>query len=183
MAEIAAFRRNPGFVAPSFSLPGTDGKVHRLEEFADRPFLLVTFWCNHCPYVRAWEGRMIDIGRRYGPRGVGIVLINSNDISEYPQDRPEEMARRAKEKDYPFPYLFDERQEVARAYGAEVTPHPMLFGPDRRLLFQGRIDDDHEHPERVRRRYLAEALDRALAHQPIPEPTVPVRGCSIKWKA
>lgn len=182
MAEFATFQLHPGDLAPPFALPGTDGKIYRLEEFADRSLLLVTFWCNHCPYVQAWEGRMIALGRRYGPKGVAIVLINSNDVAEYPQDRPEEMARRAKEKGYPFPYLFDERQDVARAYGAKVTPHPMLFGPDRRLLFQGRIDDDHEHPERVTHSFLADALDRALAHQPIAEPTVPVRGCSIKWK-
>ena len=183
MAEIESFHLNPGDPAPSFALRGTDGKVHRLEDFADRPLLLVTFWCNHCPYVQAWEGRTIEIGRRYGSKGVGIVLINSNDIAAYPQDRPEQMAARAKEKGYPFPYLFDESQEVARAYGARVTPHPMLFGPDRHLLFQGRIDDDHEHPERVKHPYLADALDRALAHQPIAQPTLSVRGCSIKWKS
>ncbi|HUJ78552.1 MAG TPA: thioredoxin family protein [Thermoplasmata archaeon] len=182
MAELDRFQLRPGDPAPDFALPGTDGATHRLSEFSDRRLLLVVFWCNHCPYVQAWESRMIEIGRKYAAQGVATVLINSNDADAYPDDGPESMAHRAREKGYPFPYLRDETQEVAHAYGALVTPHPMLFGPDRRLLFQGRIDDDHQHPERVTHRYLETALAQALAGEPVAPAAVPVAGCTVKWK-
>lgn len=182
MAELSSFALAPGDPAPNFALPGVDGATHRLSDFAGQRLLLVVFWCNHCPYVQAWESRMIAIGRKYGPKGVGIVLINSNDAEAYPDDNAEAMARRAKEKGYPFPYLRDDSQEVARAYGALVTPHPMLFGPDRRLLFQGRIDDDHQHPERVKHRYLESALEQALAGAPVVPSQLPVAGCTVKWR-
>ena len=182
MAELASFALHSGALAPSFALPDTNGREVTSEQFADRRFLLVVFWCNHCPYVQAWEGRMIDIGRRYAPLGVQVVLINSNDEEAYPDDRMERMVERAREKQYPFPYLRDGSQQVARAYGALVTPHAMLFGPDRRLLFQGRIDDNHAEPSRVRHHYLTDALDAAIAGRPIPQPELSVLGCSVKWR-
>ncbi len=183
VAELATFRLHPGDSAPEFDLPGTDGRNYRLADFKDRPLLLVVFWCNHCPYVQAWESRMIDLGRRYGSKGVGIVLINANDAEAYPADSLEAMVARSREKNYPFPYLRDEAQDVARAYGALVTPHPMLFGRDRRLLFQGRIDDRHDHPEQVRDRYLEHALDQALAGKPVKPAELPVLGCTVKWRS
>ena len=183
MAELSTFRLHPGDPAPEFELPGADGKRYGLHDFDAHPFLLVSFWCNHCPYVQAWEGRMIAIGRTYGPRGVAVVLINSNDDKQYPDDRFERMVQRATEKGYPFPYLRDESQEVARAFGALVTPHPMLFGADRRLLFQGRIDDNHEDPDRVVHPFLREALDAALSRRALSRTELPVLGCSIKWRA
>lgn len=182
MAEIANFDLHPGDPAPPFALPGVDGKTWRVEQFASSPILLVVFWCNHCPYVRGWEGRLIDIGREYGPRGVQVVLINSNDAVAYPEDGFRGMVARSKELGYPFPYLHDEDQKVARSYGARVTPHPMLFGPDRRLVFQGRIDDRHDAPEKVRHRFLRDALDAALDGRSVAPPELPVLGCSVKWK-
>ena len=182
MAELSTFRLHPGDRAPPFELPGTDDQIHRLGEFAAERLLAVVFWCNHCPYVQAWEGRTIELGRRYRSRGLAVVLINSNDTVAYPQDRFEAMQERARDRQYPFPYLFDESQSVARAYGALVTPHPMLFGVDRRLLFQGPIDDNHERRERVEHHYLESAVESALAGEPIASPELPVRGCSIKWK-
>ena len=181
MAELGTFQLHPGDPAPDFTLPGVDHKTYRLKDFAQDPLLLVVFWCNHCPYVQAWESRMVDIGRKYGPKGVGIVLINSNDARAYPEDRFESMVQRAKEHRYLFPYLHDESQRVAHAYGALVTPHPMLFGPDRKLLFQGRIDNDHQHPERVTERYLERALDQALKGEPVRPSELSVAGCSVKW--
>jgi peroxiredoxin len=181
MAELAQFQLHPGDPAPDFALPGVDGKTYHLAQFAADPFLLVTFWCNHCPYVQAWEGRMVEIGRKYGPQGVRIVLINPNDARAYPEDRFESMVQRARDHHYPFPYLQDETQEVAHAYGALVTPHPMLFGPDRKLLFQGRIDNDHQHPERVTERYLERALDQALHGEKVEPAELSVAGCSVKW--
>ncbi|HYK94024.1 MAG TPA: thioredoxin family protein [Thermoplasmata archaeon] len=182
MAELSTFTLHPGSRAPPFSLPGVDGKVHSLPDFGSARFLLVVFWCNHCPYVQAWEGRMIEIGRRYAPKGVQVVLINPNDDEAYPDDRFERMVERAKEKAYPFPYLRDQSQQVAHSYGALVTPHPMLFGPDRRLLYQGRIDDNHRDPALVRSRDLELALDAAIEGRPIPRSELPVLGCSVKWK-
>lgn len=183
MAELSQFQLHPGAPAPPFSLPGTDGKTHSLEDFRSAKFLLVVFWCNHCPYVQAWESRMVAIGQRYGPQGVATVLINANDDHAYPDDRMERMVSRAREHHYPFPYLRDESQEVAHAYGALVTPHPMLFGPDRRLLYQGRIDDNHADAAAVKSRDLEAALDAALAGHAPPRAELPVLGCSVKWRA
>ena len=182
MAEIRQFDLHPGDPAPPFSLPGVDGKRWSLDEFRDAPYLVVTFWCNHCPFVQAWEGRMIDLARRFGPRGVAFVLINANDDRAYPDDGWDRMVARAKEKGYPFPYLRDDPQSVARAYGARVTPHPMVFGPDRRLVFQGAIDDRHDRPTEVRQRFLEEALEALLAGRPVPVAERAVLGCSVKWR-
>jgi peroxiredoxin len=181
MAELSTFQLHPGDRAPDFALPAVDGKTYRLSQFPSDHLLVVTFWCNHCPYVQAWEDRMVELGRKYGPKGVDFVLINSNDARAYPEDRFESMARRAKDHRYPFPYLHDESQAVAHAYGALVTPHPMLFGKDRRLLFQGRIDNDHQHPERVTDRFLEHAIDQALRGEPVQPAELPVAGCTVKW--
>ena len=125
---------------------------------------------------------MVELGRKYGPKGVDFVLINSNDARAYPEDRFERMVLRAGEKGYPFPYLRDDTQEVARAYGAIVTPHPMLFDAERRLVFQGRIDDAHDRPDRVKERYLERALEAHLAGRPVRPAELPVLGCSVKWR-
>jgi|SRR5580658_5728740 peroxiredoxin len=181
MAELTSFELHPGQAAPDFALPGVDGKTYRLADFAEKPVLVVTFWCNHCPYVQAWEGRMMEIARKYGPKGVGFVLINSNDARAYPEDRFESMVQRAKDHHYPIPYLHDESQQVAHAYGALVTPHPMVFDRDRKLVFQGRIDNDHQHPEHASEHYLERALDQALNGKPVAPGELPVAGCSVKW--
>jgi peroxiredoxin len=183
MAELDRFSLAIGSPAPPFDLPDVDGKRRRLEEFANDPLLLVVFWCNHCPYVQAWEGRMIELAKSYRGRGLATVLINANDPVAYPDDRPERMAERARSKGYPFPYLWDESQAVAHAYGALVTPHPMLFGKDRRLLYQGAIDDHHDRPERVSHTYLRDAVEAALAGRPVEPPTRSVLGCSVKWRS
>ena len=181
MAELRTYQLHSGDVAPEFALPGVDGKTYRLSDYRADPFVLVTFWCNHCPYVQGWESRMVEIGRKYGPKGVRIFLINSNDARAYPEDRFESMVRRAKEHQYPFPYLHDESQQVAHAYGALVTPHPMLFDRDRKLLYQGRIDNDHQHIERATEHYLERALDQALGGEKVVPSERPVAGCSVKW--
>lgn len=183
MAELSTFRLHPGDRAPEFDLPGVDGAQHKLSDFDAHRYLLVVFWCNHCPYVQAWESRMLDLARRYAGRGVGTVLINANDATAYPDDAFDRMVERARRKQYSVPYLQDSAQTVAKAYGALVTPHPMLFGPDRQLLFQGRIDDDHAAPERVRHHFLETALEDALAGRPVRPAELPVVGCSVKWRS
>jgi peroxiredoxin len=182
MAELSSFQLRPGDAAPAFALPGTDGRTWTLEDFRERKLLLVVFWCNHCPYVQAWEERMIALGRQFAPLGVGTVLINANDATAYPTDGFEAMVDRAREKGYPFPYLRDDSQSVAHAYGALVTPHPMLFDGQRRLLFQGRIDDRHDRPDLVRERYLERALQQALAGRKVEPAQLPVAGCTVKWR-
>ena len=165
-----------------FDLPATDGRRYTVESFRDKPVLGVIFWCNHCPYVQAWEQRIVDIQREYAGRGVQLVLINSNDPVQYPQDSFEAMKQRAQEKQYPFPYLFDETQQVARRYGATRTPEIFLFDRERRLRYHGRPDDNFEDPAAVTKAYLREAIEALLAgRSPAVAQTDP-QGCSIKWK-
>ena len=182
MAELSNFSLHAGDAAPDFSLPGVDGRTWALSDFRDARFLVVVFWCNHCPYVQAWEPRTIALAKEYASKGVQFALINSNDAEAYPDDSFDRMKGRAREKGYPFPYLRDESQDVARSCGALVTPHPFLFGPDRTLLFQGRIDDRHDDANRVQERYLAHALDTAIAGRPVVPSERPVLGCSVKWQ-
>ncbi len=179
---VSAYSLPLGAPAPPFSLPGTDGRTWSLEEFRDRKALVVVFTCNHCPYAQAWEDRLLDLAREYGPKGVGFAAINPNDERHYPQDSMAEMVKRAKAKGYPFPYLRDESQAVARAYGAQVTPHVFVFDARRQLRYQGRIDDNHENPREVKVRDLRYALDALLAGKPVAVAETPALGCSVKWK-
>lgn len=172
----------PGDRAVPFRLPGVDGRQHALEDYADRDVLVVIFSCNHCPYVRAWEDRMVAIQRDYAPRGVQFLVISSNDPEQYPEDSFDRMKERAREKGYNFPYLYDETQEVARAYGAERTPEVFVFDRDRRLRYHGAIDDNYEDPKKVRRHYLRDALDAVLAGRDPEVAETPPVGCTIKWR-
>ncbi len=192
MAELDRFQLRPGDSPPPFDLPGVDGRRHQLDEFSGSRLLLVVFSCNHCPYAQAWEGRLIALSKEFGPKGLATVVINPNETEHYPEDRFEGMVARAKEKGYPFPYLRDDSQEVARAYGALVTPHPFLFAPrssgagpaakSMELIFQGKIDDSWEDPKKARHHYLRDALQAALKGEPVPVTTSSVIGCSVKWK-
>jgi thiol-disulfide isomerase/thioredoxin len=167
-----------GDLAPSFSLPTTAGGTAGLDAL-EGP-VVVTFWCNHCPYVRAWEDRFMALATEYAGRAA-FVAINANDAERYPTDSFEDMAARAAERGYPFPYAHDATQEVARAYGAERTPEVFLLDADRRVAYHGAIDDSHE-ADGVSASYLREALDALLeGRAPAVEDTAPV-GCTIKWK-
>jgi peroxiredoxin len=165
-----------------FSLPATDGTTVSAEQFADTPVLGVVFWCNHCPYVKAWEDRMIALQRDFAARGVQFVLINSNDPVKYPDDSFDAMKAWAREKGYPFPYLFDESQEVARKYGATRTPEIFLFDRTRTLRYHGAPDDNFEDPNAVSARYLKDAVDALLAGRDPATTSTPPKGCTIKWK-
>ncbi|MDH7515381.1 MAG: thioredoxin family protein [Bacteroidota bacterium] len=170
-----------GTPAPDFKLPGVDGKTYSLASFDDADILVVVFSCNHCPYAVASEDRLIELQKRKAPR-VRFVLINPNDADAYPEDSFENMVARAKKKRYPFPYLRDETQEVARAYNAACTPDIFVFDRDRRLRYNGRIDDNWKEPDKVTRRDLETVLDDLLAGREISIEQVPSMGCSIKWK-
>lgn len=171
-----------GTSAPPFSLLNVDGETLDLASFADAELLVVVFTCNHCPYAVASEDRMIELQRDYADRGVQLVAINPNDDVNYPDDSFEKMKVRAADKGFNFPYLRDDTQEVARAYDAACTPDIFVFDRDRKLLYNGRIDDNWQHPEAVTRRDLRAVLDAALAGSTVDFEHVPSRGCSIKWK-
>ena len=170
-----------GDTAPAFSLPGVDGKTYRLEDVASAKALCVIFMCNHCPYVKATIDRFMAIQRDYAGKGVQLVGINSNETVNHPEDRFDQMVRWAKEKQFHFPYLRDDSQEVARAYGAERTPHIFLFDQQRRLRYTGAIDDNTQDAAKVKRQYLREAIDALLANQPVKESETHAVGCSVKW--
>ena len=166
--------------AQPFSLLGTDRKTYSLDSFQSAKILVVIFSCNHCPYVQAYEDRLIAIQMDYGPKGVQLVAINPNDAKGYPEDDFPYMVERAKARGYNFPYLRDESQEVARAYGAERTPHIFVFDQNRKLRYTGRIDDNWQNPKAVKSHDLRNALDALLAGKEPPYNT-PAIGCTIKW--
>jgi len=172
-----------GTQAPDFALPDTDGRIVSLDDFSGAPALLVMFICNHCPYVKHVRTELARIGHDYGARGVGIVAISSNDPEQYPDDSPEMMKREKEEAGYPFPYLFDGTQEVARAYDAACTPDLYVFDRHRRLVYRGQLDDSRPSNDRpVTGADLRAALDAVLEGRPVPEVQRPSLGCSIKWR-
>jgi peroxiredoxin len=170
-----------GTEAPAFDLPGVDGRSHALEDYADAPLLALVQSCNHCPYVQAWEGRMIAIQRDYADRGFRLVAVSSNDADRYPADSFDEMRARAEREGFNFDYLYDEEQAVARALGAERTPEVFLFDRDRRLVYHGAIDDSRDDRS-VTRHYLRDALDALLAGDEPAVADTPAVGCTVKWK-
>jgi thiol-disulfide isomerase/thioredoxin len=180
-----------GTQAPGFSLPGIDGKVHTLAEYQD-PILVVMFICNHCPTSQLYEGRMKKLVEDYSAKGVGFVAINPNDpkavqLSELGytdvSDSLEEMKVRADYRHFNFPYLWDgATQSVTEAYGAQATPHVFIFDKDRKLQYEGRIDNaQRESIVKIQDARLA--LDAMLAGQPVATPHTPAFGCSTKWKS
>ena len=168
--------------APSFELPDVDGKAHALGEPGEERATVVYWTCNHCPYALAWHDRLIDVARDYGERGVRVLAVNSNDAERYPQDGPEAMRERVEaEGGWPHPYLHDESQEVARAFGAERTPDVFVFDRGLALRYRGAPDADHEDPSE-NAAWLRDALDALLDdREPERAETEPV-GCTIKWR-
>ena len=171
-----------GMACPDFRLRSVDGKTYARDDFRAQPVLVVMFICNHCPYVQAIEDRIIALEREYARRDVQLVGICSNDPTDYPDDRPDRLLERWRKKGYGFPYLVDETQDVARAFNAVCTPDLYVFDRERKLAYHGRIDDDWQHPARVKRRELAAALDALLAGKRPAQEQVHSIGCSIKWK-
>jgi peroxiredoxin len=176
-----AFTLQLGAKAPDFSLPGIDGKNHTLSEYKNAKFLIVVFSCNHCPYVIGSEDRMIKFYNDYKSKGVEMVAINSNETKDHPGDSFENMISHAKEKKLPWPYLRDEKQDVALAYGALRTPHFYVFDQERKLRYTGRMDDNPRTPGAEKTHELRDAMDALLAGKKPPvEVTNPI-GCNVKW--
>jgi len=172
-----------GTRAPDFKLPDTAGKMVSLADFESAKAFLVVFMCNHCPYVKHIRTGLAQLARDYMPRGVGIVGISSNDVENYPQDSPRNMADEAKAAGYIFPYLYDETQDVAKAYRAACTPDLYLFDGEQRLAYRGQFDDSRPGTNvPVTGKDLRTALDALLAGKPVPPNQKASIGCNIKWK-
>lgn len=171
-----------GSPCPDFSLPATTGSTVRRDDFADVPVLGVFFTCNHCPYAKAVEDRLVTLEKEYRDRGFRFVAISPNDAVAYPEDSFENMRDRAQLKGYGFPYLYDEAQSVARAFGAVCTPDLFVYDKDRRLAYHGRLDDSPRDPARVKNHELVLAIDALLAGERPSARQFPSVGCSIKWK-
>jgi peroxiredoxin len=172
-----------GTRAPDFRLPDTNGKMVSLADFENANALLVIFMCNHCPYVKHIRSGLAQLARDYLPRGVAMVGISSNDVENYPQDSPRKMAEEAKAAGYIFPYLYDETQEVAKAYRAACTPDLYLFDGEQRLVYRGQLDDSRPGSNLpVTGKDVRSALDALLAGKPMPPNQRASIGCNIKWK-
>ncbi|HNZ48800.1 MAG TPA: thioredoxin family protein [Candidatus Hydrogenedentes bacterium] len=183
MVQTASTMMPLGTPAPDFSLPDTQKQTVSLKNYADAPGLLVMFLSNHCPYVKLVREEIARIGREYGAKGVGIVAVMANDVQAYPDDAPDKMALEVKDAGYTFPYLYDETQEVAKAYGAACTPDFFLFDAQKRLVYRGQMDDARPGNNRpVTGADLRAALDALLAGKPVSDVQRPSLGCNIKWK-
>jgi len=183
MAETPSTMLPLGTPAPDFCLPDTSGKMVSLRDFENAPALLVMFICNHCPFVKHIRKALADFAREYQAKGLAIVGINSNDVVKYPEDSPEKMAEEVRDAGYVFPYLFDETQEVAKAYRAACTPDFFLFDRDRRLVYRGQFDDSRPSNDRpVTGADLRVAVDAVLEGRPVSPDQKPSIGCNIKWK-
>lgn len=172
-----------GWKAPDFRLKGTDGEWHTLESLRGPKATLVVFMCNHCPYVKAILDRLIRDARDLAALGVSTVAINANDPAAYPEDSFANMVRVARDKGFPFPYLYDETQAVARAYGAACTPDFFGFNADLELQYRGRLDETRTQAVPAARRELFEAMRRIAETGQGPQDQVPSMGCSIKWRS
>jgi peroxiredoxin len=170
-----------GSKAPDFYLIGVDDKYYSIDSFKDKKIICVVFSCNHCPYVKAYEGRIIDIQNEF-ENNLYIAAINSNDEANYPEDSFNNMKKRAKEKNFNFAYLRDADQKVATAYGATHTPEIFLFDENRTLQFHGKIDDNWEYPNRVKEPYLKNAIKELLEEKEVTTKETFTIGCTIKWK-
>ena len=172
-----------GSVAPDFDLPNVDGRMVDYPTAAGEQGTVVMFICNHCPFVKHVADQLAALGRDYLPRGIGFAAISSNDVSSHPADSPEQMVAEAEERGYHFPYLYDETQDVAKAYHAACTPDFFLFDGERRLYYRGQFDDARPgNGVEVTGRDLRDALDRLLAGEAAPEKQKASMGCNIKWK-
>jgi peroxiredoxin len=172
-----------GTQAPDFRLPDPNGNLVSLADFNNAPALLVLFLSNHCPYVKHIRAGLAELGRDYQQLGVAIVGINSNDAIRYPADSPEKMKEEIPLAGYTFPYLFDETQEVAKAYRAACTPDIFLFDANRKLVYRGQLDDSRPGKDTpVTGKDLRAALDAVLGGKPVPANHIPSIGCNIKWK-
>ena len=183
MARTPSTMTPLGTVAPAFALPDTEGHIVSSRDFDAAPALLIVFLCNHCPYVKHIRHSLAALSREFNARGVAIVGINANDAEQYPEDGPDAMKREKDTIGYDFPYLFDETQEVAKAYDAACTPDFFLFDATRRLVYRGQYDGSRPSNDvPVTGEDLRAAIDAVLAGERPSDEQRPSLGCNIKWK-
>jgi peroxiredoxin len=174
-----------GDEATDFKLKNIDGKMVSLADYPDAKGFIVIFTCNHCPYAKAYENRIIALDKKYKPQGYPVIAINPNDPEIQPEDGFEEMKTRAKEKGFTFPYLIDEGQKIYPQYGATKTPHVFVLNKENNkniVRYIGTIDNNYDNPDDVTERYVEDAADALLAGKPVPKETTVAIGCSIKFK-
>ena len=183
MVKTASTMLPLGTPAPDFSLVNVDGNTVSLADYEGAPALVVIFMCNHCPFVIHLADALAAFGHEYQAKGAAVVAISSNDVSEYPQDSPEQMVHEAETRGYSFAYLFDEDQAVAKAYRAACTPDFFLFDANQKLVYRGQWDDSSPgNSNPVNGSDIRAAVDAVLGGSPVPEKQVPAMGCNIKWR-
>lgn len=170
-----------GKPCPDFTLPAVEGRSYSLAHFSEKKVLAVMFICNHCPYVKAIEDRLLNLAHEMKNQSVQFVAICSNDSKKYTEDSFEGLKSRWHEKNYPFPYLHDQDQSVAKAFGAVCTPDFFIYDENRKLKYRGRLDDSWKDETQVTQRELKNAIESILKNTPIEAPQIPSMGCSIKW--
>jgi len=183
MVETPSTMLALGTAAPGFKLPDTDGKMVSLDDFKGAKALVVAFICNHCPFVKHIQKEFASFAKEYQGRGAAVVAISSNAVEDYPDDSPEKMAEESKRAGYTFPYLYDESQQVAKAYRAACTPDLYVFDKDRQLVYRGQFDDSRPKNGRpVTGADLRKAVDAVLGGREVDANQRPSIGCNIKWK-
>ncbi len=177
-----SFTLRIGERAPDFKLPATDGKTYALDDFAGDPLLVIFFTCNHCPYVIGSDESTRQTAEKFGPRGARFVAINSNSANTYAEDDFPHMVERMGEEKFPWIYLHDASQDIARAYGVLRTPHFYVFDRERRLIYTGRAVDYPRQAEKAKTHDLDRALEEHLAGKPVSVPLTNPIGCNVKWE-
>jgi peroxiredoxin len=188
LAAAPAEKRNyeVGDLATDFKLKNVDGRMVSMADYPDAKGFVLTFTCNTCPYSVAYEDRLIALHQKYAPQGYPLIAINPNDASVSPRDSYKEMQKRAKEKNFPFPYLQDATQNITRTYGATRTPHMYVVQRQQdgtpKIAYIGTIDDNYREPQRVQKKYLETALDELISGKQVSQPNTKAIGCTIKWR-
>jgi peroxiredoxin len=190
LATIFSFTSPTGYgvgdKVSDFSLKNVDGKMVSLADFKSAKGFIIIFTCNHCPYAKAYEQRIMDLDKMFSAKGYPVIAISSNDVNVITEDSPENMAERAKEKGYTFPYLFDETQNVAKEFGATRTPHVFVVNKTpkgAKVAYIGAIDDNAEDATAVQHKYVEDAVNALLNGQSVPVTETKAIGCGIKWKS
>jgi peroxiredoxin len=187
---LMSFALSPGYKVgdkvADFKLKNIDGKMVSLADFKEAKGFIITFTCNHCPFAKAYEDRIIALNKLYAPKGYPVIAINPNDPKQVEEDSFVKMQERARSKNFTFPYLMDETQDIAHAYGAAHTPHVFILqksGNDYIVKYIGAIDDNSDDAAAVKEKYVESAVNELLAGKPVSQPTTKAIGCSIKWKS
>ena len=184
-SEVSAEPLALGAAAPAagVKMKNVDGRELSIQDVTGKKGTLVVFSCNHCPWAKGWEERIVKLGNEYVGKGIGVVVINSNDPAAYPEDSFDEMKRRAADRGYAFPYVVDATSEVARAFGASHTPEVFLFDGNGKLAYYGAVDDNMREPDKVEHTWLADALAAVAAGQEVATKETKALGCSIKFRS